>query len=110
MGEVAKPDCARCAMEPEFKEIWGCEAETALAPIKYEVHGVEHETRRCPIALLKGTNIHEVMDAYWWLEKGVAPVSGGMEAQSNTFVEAVAIIRAKVDEHQRNQADNDKHG
>ena len=97
-------DCERCKREPVFKEVWGCDSETATTPIKYESGGKKNQTRRCPIALLKGTNITEVLDAYWWLEKGIAPVSGGRGGQSNTFVEAVAIIRDIVGKHERKQA------
>ena len=97
-------NCEQCKREPDFKEIWGCEGETARTPIVYEIGGVEYVTRRCPVALLEGTGIHEVLDAYWWTEKGIAPVSGGLEAQSCTFVDAVAIIRNLVDKHERQQS------
>jgi len=104
MGEAQKPDCSRCQREPEFKEIWGCDGETATFPIRYEIGGVEHETRRCPIALLKGTNIHEVLDAYSWMKEfNATPFGLSREELPSTFVEAVAFIRTLVDKHERKQ-------
>ncbi len=99
-------DCGVCERDPTFKELWGCEDETAERPFSIgKRDGGTEEIRRCPVALLSGTGVESYFTAHYRLKTyNLPPEAGGDRDQPRKLMAAIDFIENEITKHQEQEA------
>lgn len=91
------PDCDRCALDPDLKRGWGCEAPSTDG-FRYDLGGEIID--RCPISLTKTPMIRPCYRAYAAYKHGITPNGRGMRFETAFFCEVMGQMEYLENEAQ----------
>ncbi len=88
-------DCRKCEDNERLRRDWGCDEETPHDIDRIPVGSEVRILRRCPIKVLP-SRIHTVIRFVALARDGHWPVAGGMLDQSQSFIDAHAVVMAEI--------------
>ena len=102
-GVIPERDCEQC--DEEIRKMRGCreeDEETCEFPYNLETDTGAEEIRRCPVALLAGTDVWEVWEYYEDIRFfNLPPRAGGSDDQPQKLMQALRFIHRNIDHYRR---------
>ena len=88
-------DCLKCEGNERLRRDWGCDDETPHDIDRIPVGSEVRTLRRCPLKVLPPSS-HTVLRYVALAKDGHWPVAGGMLDQSQSFLDAHAVVMAEI--------------
>ena len=107
---IPKRDCPKACKNPLIAGKWGCKPKTKSEfPFTVDTDdGGTEKIWRCPYAILRQTDVWQVMFYFRLYRKEILPVAGGSLEQPMKLMEALDFLDCNLPDYQKRAEDKEE--